>query len=144
MTFKVTISRSAIRKIVMQTKKPYEQIGLLLGGLAGDVLRVDDAIKGEGSADGSTSIFSAQSMAKIAQEIMMGKIQGSIVGWYHSHIGCGVFMSEIDVKTQMKLQQFSPYIIALVIDPMANEFGIFTYLTNIGIVQVPEEHIIIE
>ena len=27
------------------------------------------------------------------------------VGWYHSHIGCGVFMSDIDVRTHLILQQ---------------------------------------
>jgi proteasome lid subunit RPN8/RPN11 len=144
MLFKVAISRLAMGKIISHTRKPYEQIGLLLGGLEGGELKVTDAIEGEGEADGLTSIFSAQRMAKIAQEMMMGRIQGSIVGWYHSHIGCGVFMSDLDVQTQIKLQQFSPYIIALVIDSVLNEFGVFTYLTNLGVVQLPEEYITIE
>lgn len=144
MSFNVTIGKSAIRKIVGHTDKPYEQIGLLLGRLEGNELKVTDAIQGEGEADGLTSTLSTQSLAKIAKEIMIGKTQGNIVGWYHSHIGCGIFMSDLDVQTQMKLQQFSPYIIALVIDPTANEFGIFTYLTNVGVVQLPEEYIIVE
>lgn len=143
MLFKVFINQSILKKIAGHTQKPYEQIGLLIGELQGHFLKVTGAIKGEGEANGSSSNLSSQSLARIAQDIITGQIQGNIVGWYHSHLGCGVFMSEVDIETQIKLQQFSPYIIALVIDPIDNEFGIFHYLSDIGIVQLPAEDIII-
>jgi len=139
--FNVRISEDALRKIAAHTSRPYEQIGLLLGDMVNGELVIFDIIQGRGDADDSTSVFSPQSLARIAQSILAGRVKGSIVGWYHSHVRGGVFMSETDVQTQLKLQQFSPHVVALVIDPKANEFGIFTYLQGYGVVQLHEGQI---
>ena len=47
-----------------------------------------------------------------------------IIGWYHSHLGCGVFMSDTDVRTQHSL--FGEGMgFALVVDPLRGEFAVF-------------------
>ena len=47
-----------------------------------------------------------------------------IIGWYHSHPGYGVFMSETDVRTQHSL--FGKDMgFALVVDPLRGEFAVF-------------------
>jgi proteasome lid subunit RPN8/RPN11 len=139
--FNVAISSYALRKIEEHTNKPYEQIGFLIGELGQEGLVIRNAICGEGDASGCCSIISAECLAKIADEIVSGRTNGRIVGWYHSHIGAGVFMSETDIQTQLRLQQFSPYVVALVIDTVAREFGVFSYEPPQGLVQIPEEHI---
>lgn len=49
----------------------------------------------------------------------------SIVGWYHSHPGFGCFLSEYDIFIQENF--FSgPGQTALVIDPLAGQYGVFT------------------
>ncbi|WP_455367447.1 Mov34/MPN/PAD-1 family protein [[Eubacterium] cellulosolvens] len=141
--FNVRISTHALQRIAIHTRKPYEQIGLLLGNFVNQELNIFDTVEGGGQANDMMSIFSSDSMARIAQGIMAGRVQGNIVGWYHSHIRGGIFMSDIDIQTQLKLQQFSPYIVALVIDPQENEFGIFTYSTHTGPIQIPENQIIV-
>ena len=48
-----------------------------------------------------------------------------IVGWYHSHPGLGVFLSATDLRTQ-KLYFAEPWQVAIVIDPVSSQFGIFS------------------
>lgn len=47
-----------------------------------------------------------------------------IVGWYHTHPGMGIFLSQTDVNN-MELYYHKPYQIAIVIDPIQNERGVF-------------------
>lgn len=139
--FSVAITTFALREIENHTSKPYEQIGFLIGELTGEGLLIRNAVHGEGDANNCCSIMSPTSLARIADDIVNGRISGKIVGWYHSHIGAGVFMSETDIQTQLRLQQFSPHVVALVIDTVAKEFGIFSYDSAHGLVQIPEEYI---
>jgi proteasome lid subunit RPN8/RPN11 len=139
--FSVAITSFALRKIEEHTRKPYEQIGFLIGELTEEGLLIRNAICGEGEANDSCSTISTSSLAKIADDILKGRIDGKIVGWYHSHIGAGVFMSQTDIQTQLRLQQFSPHVIALVIDTVSKEFGVFSYESSQGLVQLPSEYI---
>ena len=80
-------------------------------------------------------------LARVADDIVRGKIEGRIVGWYHSHPGYGIFMSETDMTTHGKLLQFSPFIIALVADPEINQFGIWALDPEYGVTQVLNDYI---
>ena len=131
------MASSALKKLVSHVSKPYEQIGLLIGEIKGNYIMVSEIFEGEGFADDSRSILSPNSMAKLANDLLSGKMSGQIVGWYHSHIGCGVFMSDVDIQTQLILQQFSRYIISLVIDAKTGDLSVFTYTQPYGIVSIP-------
>lgn len=48
----------------------------------------------------------------------------SILGWYHSHPGMGIFLSPTDLRTQ-QLYFGAPWQIAVVLDPVARELGVF-------------------
>lgn len=47
-----------------------------------------------------------------------------IVGWYHTHPGLGIFLSQTDVNN-MESYYHKPYQIAIVIDPIQNERDVF-------------------
>jgi proteasome lid subunit RPN8/RPN11 len=47
------------------------------------------------------------------------------IGWYHSHPGLGVFMSERDLSTQREYFNEPPCNVAIVIDPVNREYGIW-------------------
>lgn len=52
-----------------------------------------------------------------------------IVGWYHSHPGFGIFLSEYDSFIQANF--FSdPRMVALVVDPLAGRRGWFSYIDS--------------
>jgi proteasome lid subunit RPN8/RPN11 len=123
----VAISGQVNEKVVMEAREhPDEQIvGVLLGGQSGDTILVEDAVTGPAESDASKATLTGDSIAKIADDIINKRIRGSIVGWYHSHVRGGVFMSETDVETQLKLQQFSPLVTAMVIDTQTGDSGLF-------------------
>jgi len=48
-----------------------------------------------------------------------------IVGWYHSHPGLGVFLSSSDRFIHRSFFSDQPWYVALVIDPLTGELGVF-------------------
>lgn len=139
--FNINITSTVLDRIGADVMRPYERIGLLIGFLLDDGLWINDIVPA-GNEDSETScVLPAGKLARVADDIVKGKIEGRIVGWYHSHPGYGIFMSETDLETHGKLLQFSQFVIALVVDPEINEFGIWALDSDVGIVQVSNEHI---
>jgi proteasome lid subunit RPN8/RPN11 len=139
--FNINITTGVLELIAGDVRRPYERIGLLIGDLVDDELWINDIVIG-GNEDSDTScVLPPEKLAAVADAIAKKKIQGAIVGWYHSHPGFGLFMSETDINTHAKLLQFSPFVVALVVDPMINEFGLWAYEPSVGIIQVSNDHI---
>ena len=139
--FNINIASMVLDRISADVRRPYERIGLLIGSFLNDGLWVNDIVIG-GDSDSETScVLPAEKLARVADDIVKGKIDGRIVGWYHSHPGYGIFMSETDMTTHGKLLQFSPFVIALVVDPAINQFGVWALEPDVGVIQVSSEYI---
>ena len=123
----VAISGQVMEKVVREARgHPDEQVvGILLGGQSGGTIVIEDAATGPAESDTTKATLTGDSIARIADDIVSKRIRGSIVGWYHSHVRGGVFMSETDVETQLKLQQFSPLVTAMVIDAQTGSSAFF-------------------
>jgi len=106
-----------------------------------DGLWVNDIVVGGNSDSDTLCVLPPEKLARVADDIVRGKIDGRIVGWYHSHPGYDIFMSETDLATHGKLLQFSPFVIALVVDPEINEFGIWALEPDVGVIQVSTDRI---
>jgi proteasome lid subunit RPN8/RPN11 len=139
--FNINIASNALDRISADVRRPYERIGLLIGTFLNDGLWVNDVVIGGGSDSETSCMLSANKLARVADDIVKGKIDGRIVGWYHSHPGYGIFMSETDLATHSKLLQFSPFVIALVVDPEINQFGAWALEPGVGVIQVSEDYI---
>ncbi len=116
--------------------RPYERIGLLMGALEDHSLWVNEIIPGGSEMDEVSCVFPPNLIAKVANDIVEGRLQGRIVGWYHSHPGHGLFLSQTDLDTHMRFYQFSSYAVSLVVDPRSQEFGIWIYENGVGVVQL--------
>ena len=139
--FNINIASMVLDRISADVRRPYERIGLLIGSFLNDGLWVNDIVIG-GDSDSETScVLPADKLARVADDIVRGKIDGRIIGWYHSHPGYGIFMSETDMTTHGKLLQFSPFVIALVVDPAINQFGVWALEPDFGVVQVSSEYL---
>ena len=139
--FNINIASTVLDRISADVRRPYERIGLLIGSFLSDGLWVNDIVIG-GDSDSETScVLPPDKLARVADDIVRGKIGGRIVGWYHSHPGYGIFMSETDMNTHGKLLQFSPFVIALVADPEINQFGIWALEPDVGVIEVSGEYI---
>jgi len=126
--FYVSVSKDALQKAVDHANKSpdKEVLGILIGRVKDDTLIIEDAVSGEIETGPTHVTMPGQTIALIADDILKRKIRGNIVGWYHSHPGYGLFMSDLDISTQTSLQQFSPYVVALIVDPSTGEAGFFT------------------
>jgi len=139
--FNINIKGETIKKISSYINQPHEQIGVLIGKFINGELWINEVINGTSDAGKSYSMFSQELLAEVADDIVNGRIDGSIVGWYHSHLNGGIFMSQIDIETQRKLQQFSQYVISIIVDVITHQFGVFIFDPQSGPVQIPSEFI---
>jgi len=112
-----------------------------MGTLENQSLWINDIIPGEAETSEVSCVFPPQRLAQVANDIVEGRISGRIVGWYHSHPGQGLFLSQTDAETHMQFYQFSAYAVSLVVDPKSAEFGIWIYEHGAGVVQLPANHI---
>ena len=139
--FKLFITNRVIQKIAHDIDRPNERIGLLMGTLEDEALWVNEMIAADTETDSVSCVFPSERLAKVANDIVEGKIKGRIVGWYHSHPGHGLFLSQTDMDTHMQFYQFSPYAVSLVADPKSEEFGVWIYENGAGIVQLPSNYL---
>jgi 26S proteasome regulatory subunit N11 len=119
-------------RIYLECRKalPNETIGFLVGMYCRwkdeYFTLIDDFIPVGGTSSEYHVIMDTESIASAIQKLEKKYNDGrhSIVGWYHSHPGYGVFLSDIDVKSQITFFN-QPHHVALVLDPIRNEFGFF-------------------
>jgi proteasome lid subunit RPN8/RPN11 len=102
-----------------------EVVGLLMGRLENDTLIIEDSVTGDFQGERNHVTLPANTIAKIADDILNQRIKGSIVGWYHSHTESGLAFSDTDVQTQLTLQQFSSLVIAMVVDAQTGDVAYF-------------------
>ena len=123
------------------TENSNEVIGLLIGNLTNDTLVINDSITGEFSGEPHRVVLHPTTVAKIADDLVKGRLKGNIVGWYHSHTEDGIFFSQTDVDTQKKLQQFSSLTVGMVIDARNGEVGFFRLDTSGKPVRIREDKV---
>jgi len=125
----------------LSTENSNEVIGLLIGNLINDTLVIEDSITGEFSGEPHRVVLHPQTVAKIADDLLKGRLKGNILGWYHSHTEDGIFFSQTDVETQKKLQQFSSLTVGMVVDARTGEAGFFRLDSSGKPVRVPEDKV---
>ena len=129
--FRVHFDPDTYRQIEEHVKKDtsHEVGGILVGVWQKDengpyatvtaMIRCDKAVGKEGEVT-----FTHETWNDIAREMDGPYVDLQIIGWYHSHPGFGVFLSERDMFIQEHFFS-NPGQIALVIDPIAETNGVF-------------------
>jgi proteasome lid subunit RPN8/RPN11 len=105
-----------------------EVCGVLIGKNDDDRTLVEACIPGVNAAQGGTHVTFTQDTWEHIYKIKDREFpDDKIVGWYHSHPGFGVFLSEHDLFIQENF--FSgPHQIAWVYDPHTDEEGCFGWI----------------
>jgi proteasome lid subunit RPN8/RPN11 len=104
-----------------------EVCGVLIGRIADGQVVVEAIIEGDHAAQGGTSVTFTQETWEHIYRIKDQQFPNvKIVGWYHSHPGFGIFLSEYD--TFIHENFFSAaYQLAWVYDPHSDEEGCFVW-----------------
>ena len=107
-----------------------EVCGVLIGDDANNAIDIRASIEGINAAQGGTHVTFTQetweSIYKVKDELYP---DDRIVGWYHSHPGFGVFLSEHDMFIQENFFS-SPGQVAWVYDPHTDEEGCFGWVSG--------------
>lgn len=140
--FYISIPKRVLDDVMEEAKSTdNEIIGILMGGIDEHTIVIEEAISGEQESASTHATLPPKTIAEVTDKILKGEIKGRIVGWYHSHPGFGLFMSQTDINTQKNLQQFSSKVTALIVDPEDEDFGFFTLHDPEGVVQLGKEQV---
>ena len=123
----VTFQGSVLQSIRQHARRsPQAEIcGVLIGRQSDAGTFISGAVPGEGAAQGGAHVtFTQEAWVRIHQEKDRKYSGQAIVGWYHSHPGFGVFLSDHDIFIHKNF--FSgPGSLAWVFDPHSDEEGCF-------------------
>ena len=115
-----------------------EIMGLMIGRVyrdgEGEYVMVDRTISSVLDADEVSVRFDKHAMSQLIDSLDEMKDGERVVGWYHSHLGCGCFLSDTDLDTHSGI--FGDGIgFAVVIDPVLRQLKVFGR-TNEGLMPV--------
>src|SRR5439155_8505997 len=90
-------------------------------------LHVEASIKGDHAAGKTAQVtFTAETWNHINGELERNHHGRKILGWYHTHPGFGIFLSDMDLFIQNNFFN-EPWQIAYVYDPKSGEDGVFVW-----------------
>lgn len=131
--FRVHFAREPYDAIIVHSKESdrIELCGVLVGEVLkdeiGPFLSITHTIRGEHSDNQSTQVTFTQDTWAHIHRVMDSEHDGrAIVGWYHTHPGFGIFLSEMDVFIHKHFFDL-PWQVAFVVDPQSGDEGIFTW-----------------
>lgn len=134
--FRIYVSEQAFDRITTrgEADSSVEVGGVMIGKVCrdkgGPYIRVETTIDALHAEEKGTELtFTHATWDHIHSEMDTRHKGQRIVGWYHTHPGFGVFLSDRD---QFIHQSFFnlPYQIALVYDPKSREHGVFVWSEN--------------
>src|SRR5207302_4021354 len=104
--------------------------GVLIGNTENERMIVEACIAGSNAAQGGAHVTFTQDTWEHIYKIKDKEFPDSkIVGWYHSHPGFGVFLSEHDLFIQQNFFS-NPQQVAWVYDPHTDEEGCFGWVSG--------------
>jgi proteasome lid subunit RPN8/RPN11 len=131
--YRVVISQEAFTIICEHAASDtsVELCGILAGKLGkddrGPYLLVEQAIRGIATRrTGSQVTFTHETWEQIHGEMESRFPELRIVGWYHTHPGFGIFLSDMDQFIQDNFFNL-PHNVAFVYDPISDERGLFIW-----------------
>ena len=121
-----------------------EVCGVLIGEMKDDAVQIDECIAGKDAAQAGTHVTFTQDTWEHIYKVKDAEFPNQrIVGWYHSHPGFGVFLSEHDTFIHKNFFS-SPGQVAWVYDPHSDEEGCFGWagdrIERLGLISITDPH----
>jgi proteasome lid subunit RPN8/RPN11 len=131
--FQVVFKQSVLDQIHLhgQSSVDIEVCGVLVGDVfqdaRGPYLLIDHCVSGSGAASQSTNVtFTAETWQHIQETMDREHPDRKILGWYHTHPGFGIFLSDMDIFICDNFFNL-PWQVAFVYDPKSGEEGNFVW-----------------
>jgi proteasome lid subunit RPN8/RPN11 len=131
--FQAVIPQSVLNEIHRHGKSVtgVEICGVLVGDVyrdaSGPFLYVESSVRGNYASGKTTAVtFTAETWADIQAVMEERHPDKKILGWYHTHPGFGIFLSEMDLFIHENFFNL-PWQVAVVFDPVRNQEGMFVW-----------------
>jgi len=130
--FQILVKRSVLNAMQVHGRNSMhaEICGVLVGELLWDsfpFLYIEGSIEGRYADYNVASVtFPSKTWDYIHEELSGKYPEKKIVGWYHTHPGFGIFLSEMDMFINRNFFNF-PWQTAYVYDPQAEKSGFFVW-----------------
>ena len=131
--YQVIIKRSVLNTINRhgKTTSDVEVCGVMVGNVyrdnVGAYLYVDACVVGEKAGHSAAQVtFTAETWTHIQGVMETEHPDRRVVGWYHTHPGFGIFLSDMDLFIHGNFFNL-PWQIAFVYDPISGEEGLFIW-----------------
>ena len=131
--FQVIFRQSVLDEIHLhgQGSTEIEVCGVLIGAVhrdsLGPYLLIEHCIRGNGARTKATNVtFTAETWAHIQNVMDRDFPNDKMVGWYHTHPGFGIFLSDMDVFICDHFFNL-PWQVAFVYDPIGGDEGNFIW-----------------
>jgi proteasome lid subunit RPN8/RPN11 len=133
----IFLENTALDVMLSHTKehaKTGEVGGLLIGGFYVDrdinYTWIQAALPAEQSHSRRAALeFTPDAIELVEQTREKTFPKARSVGWYHSHPNFGIFLSGTDIHTHQTVFNNGPFV-AIVLDPVRNEYGIFDWISQ--------------
>jgi proteasome lid subunit RPN8/RPN11 len=131
--FQAVFKQSVLDQIHIhgQSSADIEVCGVVVGNVhqdaQGPYLLIQNCIRGSGAASRATNVtFTAETWQHIQETMDRDYPDQKILGWYHTHPGFGIFLSDMDLFICDNFFNL-PFQIAFVYDPQSGEDGNFIW-----------------
>jgi proteasome lid subunit RPN8/RPN11 len=131
--YQVVMTRSALNDMHRhgRSSPDVEVCGVIVGNVyrdeRGAYLYVEASIEGSHAAGKTAQVtFTAETWTHINDEMERNHPGRRILGWYHTHPGFGIFLSDMDLFIQNNFFN-EPWQVAYVYDPKSGEDGVFVW-----------------
>lgn len=134
-SLKIFIAKEIMEEILNYSQKDItcELGGVLIGDYCQDnkvkFIKISDFIEAKNTQSDNTHIkFNHDTWNAIERERKLRKIseKKQMVGWFHTHPGWGMFLSEDDLFIHQNFFNL-PWQVAMVVDPLKKEQGFFVW-----------------
>jgi proteasome lid subunit RPN8/RPN11 len=131
--FQVVFNQSVLDQIHLhgQSSAEIEVCGVLVGDVfqdsKGPYLLIDQCVRGNNASSQTTNVtFTAETWQHIQETMDREHPDRKILGWYHTHPGFGIFLSDMDTFICDHFFNL-PWQVAFVYDPVSGEEGNFVW-----------------
>ncbi len=131
-SFQVIVRQSVLNRIAEHGRahKKIEVCGVVIGNVyrddIGPFLYVEHRIEAAARGGQAQVTFTPQVWTTIQDEMESRYPEHLMVGWYHTHPGHGIFLSEMDLFLHGNFFDL-PWQVALVYDPQNDTVGLFSW-----------------
>lgn len=139
--FAVVIQQAVLDTIQAHGKSntKVEVCGVLVGKVwhddAGPYLLIHASIAGNAASSHAANVtFTAETWTQIHAEMDKSFPNDRIVGWYHTHPGFDIFLSEMDLFIQRNFFDL-PWQVAYVYDPLRGHDGMFVWRNGVPTIE---------